>query len=157
MPQSRTAFAAPPRTATSVASISSLDRAGLLGLWQEFHGGPPPRSMSQPLLRKVLAFDLQLDIVGGWPPGLAERLDRATHADTRPKAAVPVAGGRLLREWNGTTHVVEIRSDGYFWNGRPWRSLSAIAREITGAQWSGPRFFGLNAAGQGAGQKGRRT
>ncbi|WP_425415747.1 DUF2924 domain-containing protein [Paracoccus chinensis] len=66
-------------------------------------------------------------------------------------------GGRLLRKWNGTTHVVEIRSEGYFWNGRFWRSLSAITREITGAQWSGPRFFGLNAAGQGVGQKGRRT
>ncbi|MBB1490610.1 MULTISPECIES: DUF2924 domain-containing protein [unclassified Paracoccus (in: a-proteobacteria)] len=157
MSQSQTAPAAAPRTAASVASLSSLDRAGLLGLWQELHGGRPPRSMSQPLLRKVLAFDLQLGTVGGWPPALAERLEHAARSDSRPKAAVPVAGGRLLREWNGTTHVVEIRAEGYFWNGRPWRSLSAIAREITGAQWSGPRFFGLDGTGQDAGQKRRRT
>ncbi|SDL80698.1 hypothetical protein [Paracoccus chinensis] len=65
MSQSSTAPAAPPRTAASVTGISSLDRAGLLALWQEVHGGPPPRSMSQPLLRKVLAFDLQLGAAGG--------------------------------------------------------------------------------------------
>ncbi|BDW86550.1 hypothetical protein MACH21_27270 [Roseicyclus marinus] len=54
-------------------------------------------------------------------------------------------GGRLLREWNGVTHVVEVVENGYLWNGQRWRSLSVIAREITGAHWSGPRFFGLNA------------
>ncbi|WP_229583444.1 DUF2924 domain-containing protein [Paracoccus sp. S-4012] len=48
----------------------------------------------------------------------------------------------MLREWNGTTHVVEIGDDKYRWDGRNWDSLSAIAREITGAHWSGPRFFG---------------
>ena len=52
-------------------------------------------------------------------------------------------GGRLLREWNGITHVVEIGEDGFVWRDARYRSLSAIAREITGAHWSGPRFFGL--------------
>lgn len=49
----------------------------------------------------------------------------------------------MLREWNGVTHVVEVTETGFLWNGETWRSLSAIAREITGAHWSGPRFFGL--------------
>ena len=53
-------------------------------------------------------------------------------------------GGRLLREWNGTTHVVEVLDDGFLWNGETYRSLSVIARTITGSHWSGPRFFGLN-------------
>ena len=52
-------------------------------------------------------------------------------------------GTRLVREWNGRTYHVEVVADGFVWNGRTHRSLSAIAREITGAQWSGPRFFGL--------------
>jgi hypothetical protein len=51
-----------------------------------------------------------------------------------------------MREWNGTTHVVEIAQDGYVWNGARYRSLSAIARDITGARWSGPRFFGLRGS-----------
>jgi len=54
------------------------------------------------------------------------------------------AGGRLIREWNGVTHVVDVTGTGFVWKGETWRSLSAIAREITGAHWSGPRFFGLN-------------
>jgi hypothetical protein len=52
-------------------------------------------------------------------------------------------GTRLVREWNGRTHTVEVTSAGYSWNERTWRSLSAIAEAITGARWSGPRFFGL--------------
>ncbi|MDP3459099.1 MAG: DUF2924 domain-containing protein [Hyphomonas sp.] len=50
-----------------------------------------------------------------------------------------------MREWNGREHVVDVTVDGYVWNGRTWRSLSAIAKEITGAKWSGPRFFGVAA------------
>jgi hypothetical protein len=53
-----------------------------------------------------------------------------------------VAPKRLIREWNGRTHEVEVLPDGYLWKGRRFRSLSAVAREITGARWSGPRFFG---------------
>jgi hypothetical protein len=53
------------------------------------------------------------------------------------------AGGRILREWNGVTHVVDVLDLGFRWNGTTYRSLSAIARAITGARWSGPRFFGL--------------
>ena len=55
-------------------------------------------------------------------------------------------GARLLRAWNGTTHVVDVLPDGYLWNGTRHRSLSAIARAITGARWSVPRFFGLVTA-----------
>jgi len=52
-------------------------------------------------------------------------------------------GMRLMREWNGRTQVVDVRENGLLWNGKSYSSLSAIAREITGARWSGPRFFGL--------------
>jgi len=54
-----------------------------------------------------------------------------------------VPGARLLRDWNGRTHAVDVTQDGYLYDGITYRSLSAIARRITGAHWSGPRFFGL--------------
>ena len=55
-------------------------------------------------------------------------------------------GTRLVREWRGVTHTVLVHADGVEWNGRRYRSLTVIAREITGAHWSGPRFFGLKKA-----------
>ena len=58
-------------------------------------------------------------------------------------------GARLMREWNGTTHLVEMHEDGLHWQGQVYKSLSAIARQITGAHWSGPRFFGLSGSGGG--------
>ncbi len=60
-----------------------------------------------------------------------------------PLRAQPAAGTRLVREWNGRMHVVEVTENGFVWDGKSYRSLSAIARRITGAHWSGPRFFGL--------------
>ena len=71
----------------------------------------------------------------------------AGDGDRVSRTAAPVLqpGTRLVREWNGTTHIVEVIEGGYVWNGDRLRSLSAIARSITGARWSGPRFFGLSS------------
>lgn len=152
-----TTAAAAAELAPSVAEVLALDRAGLAAAWRALHGSALPRSMSQPLLRRVLAFDLQLSAAEGWPEGLEARLTRLAAGCARARTAEPKAGGRLLREWNGITHVVEITPDGYRWNGQTWRSLSVIAREITGAHWSGPRFFGLNAECKANDKKSRQT
>ena len=56
---------------------------------------------------------------------------------------VPKPGSRLLREWNGSTHVIEVIEAGFVLDGKTYKSLTAIAKRITGAHWSGPRFFGL--------------
>lgn len=64
-------------------------------------------------------------------------------------------GSRFLREWNGVTHVVERTEAGYLWKGEVHASLSAIAKAITGAHWSGPRFFGVKAAPRAAANKKR--
>jgi len=130
-------------TDTAVAHILRLDRAALAAMWRAEQGEAPPAAISQPLMRRILAFEAQLQASGGWPAGLRQRIARGMDHAPRVRSAAPKPGGRLLREWNGTTHVVEIGDDGYRWNGRSWSSLSAIAREITGAHWSGPRFFGL--------------
>lgn len=59
-------------------------------------------------------------------------------------------GAKLVREWQGESHRITVLEEGFEWRGERWRSLSVIAREITGAHWSGPRFFGLNASSEAA-------
>lgn len=106
---------------------------------------PVPKGLSQPFLRRFLAFKLQARRHGGLPKGFEARLRAAALGEGRPKSPSLRPGGRLIREWNGKPHVVEVTDDGFLWNNQRHRSLSAIACEITGARWSGPRFFGLNA------------
>jgi hypothetical protein len=69
---------------------------------------------------------------------------KESEAARRAAAAGP--GTRFVRDWNGATHIVDVVDDGYLWKGVRYRSLSVIARTITGARWSGPRFFGLAGA-----------
>ena len=126
-----------------VAEIETMDRAALLAAWDQLFGTPVPKGLSQPFLRRFLAFEVQARRSGGLPRGFVQSLDRRV-AELEGRASPTLKpGGRLLREWNGITHVVEVSGKGYAWNGQTWTSLSAIARAITGARWSGPRFFGL--------------
>jgi hypothetical protein len=77
-----------------------------------------------------------------------ERTALCAGAPTAPRAPTKLApGARLIREWRGRTVAVLTTEDGFSWEGRPYRSLSQIAREVTGAHWSGPRFFGLTGRG----------
>lgn len=102
------------------------------------------------LLRRLLAYRIQERRLGALPATVVRELKRAGQGDQTPsrRQAVPLTpGARLVREWNGQTIVVEVRSDGFWWNERTWRSLSQIARAVTGAHWSGPRFFGLTRNG----------
>ena len=80
------------------------------------------------------------------PKGFAEKLAKMADDKTDTKSPELKPGGRLIREWNGVTHVVDVIDDGFVWNGSRHGSLSPIARAITGARWSGPRFFGLKGA-----------
>jgi len=87
----------------------------------------------------ALAFEMQASVYGGLSRRTAERLSQMS-------AAVPArrAGTRLVREWKGTLHTVTVMEDEtVHWGGKQWRSLSEVAREITGTRWSGPAFFGL--------------
>lgn len=138
---------------TTLADLEAMDRAALAHLWSELIGGDVPASMSQPMQRRFLAFELQARIEGGLPATLRARLDRIAAGEERKASPTLQPGARLLREWNGTTHVVDVLPEGFLWNGSAHRSLSAIARAITGARWSGPRFFGL-VSDAGAGDRG---
>jgi hypothetical protein len=143
---------------TTLADLEAMDRAGLATLWSDLIGGAVPACMSQPMQRRFLAFELQAQAGGGLPAALRARLDRIAAGEERKASPTLQPGARLLREWNGTTHVVDVLPEGFLWNGAPHRSLSAIARAITGARWSGPRFFGLVSAvggGEGKSAKGK--
>lgn len=128
---------------TAMPDLDAMDRAALAALWTEYLGGAVPRQMSQPMQRRFIAFAIQAAAAGDVPAALAARLDRIAAGEVTKAAPILKPGARLLRAWNGTTHVVDVVVDGYIWNGTRHRSLSSIARAITGARWSGPRFFGV--------------
>ena len=141
------------RLEDQIASLGDLSRHELVERWQAHFKTPPPKGIRRPLLMRALAYQLQAKRWGGLRRDTARQL-RAVAAGSasegparRNKSAADVKPGmRLYREWSGKTHVVEVTEKGVFWNGQHHRSLSAVARAITGARWSGPRFFGLKGA-----------
>lgn len=139
----------------SVEALTQMGREGLLDLWPKVMGTVVPRSMSQGLLRRFLAFELQAKADGGLSRIELTEIARLGAASSRARTTRMAQGSRFLREWNGVTHVVERTEAGYLWNGELHASLSAIAKAITGAHWSGPRFFGVKAAANAAANKKR--
>jgi len=124
-----------------LAVIDTLDRDGCLTLWPEMFGRPPPKYLSPQFMRRVLMYETQCEALGDLSRTTEQRLKKASAGASAAPRARP--GCRLVREWNGRTYQVEVTHGGYVMDGKSWRSLSAIARHITGARWSGPRFFGV--------------
>jgi hypothetical protein len=124
-----------------LAGLATLSPAQLRDTWQRVTGIAPPR-ISPKLLRRALGYELQAKALGELSRSTQQKLAQIAAEKTRTTAAQ--AGMRLVREWNGTIHVVMIGEDNVVrWNNREWRSLSEVARAITGTRWSGPAFFGL--------------
>jgi hypothetical protein len=133
-----------------LAALKSMPAGQLKEQWRELFATEPP-PYNRPFLESRLAYRIQELAYGGLKPETVRRLEqmgeeldggdvvkrRARH-DTKP-----IVGTQLVREWRGTEHVVTVLADGFEWEGRPFRSLSAIARAITGTRWNGPLFFGL--------------
>lgn len=134
----------------TLAKIDTLGREELLALWPDLVGGAAPKAISQPMLRRILAFELQARLHGGLAKPVLRQINLAAEGAATPRRLTTetlMPGGRYIREWAGTSHVVDVTPEGYRWKEGTYRSLSAIAREITGAHWSGPRFFGLPTSG----------
>ncbi|MDQ2091958.1 DUF2924 domain-containing protein [Marimonas arenosa] len=125
----------------ALTEIDRLERRECLDRWREAFGRPPPKYLSPQFMKRVLIWELQTRMLGGLPAKTERRLKQIASGKAPPLAAKP--GSHLVREWNGRTYQVEVLEGGYVMDGRTWRSLSAIARHITGARWSGPRFFGV--------------
>ncbi|HCQ64570.1 MAG TPA: DUF2924 domain-containing protein [Rhodobacteraceae bacterium] len=129
-----------------VAEIEVMDRTALVAAWAVVFRAPVPKRLSSPFLRRFLAYEVQARSSGGLPKGFVAKLDKAARQDPLATSPALNPGGRLIREWNGVTHAVDVVEGGFIWKGERYASLSPIARAITGARWSGPRFFGLRGS-----------
>ena len=140
-----------------LAELETLPTAELKARWSTLYGSDPPRFNRQFLIKR-LAYRIQEIAYGGLPEEVTGRLNDLLDAEgydeiglkvpgrkpARTDAAGhPVPGTVLIREWNGERHEVTALTKGFEYRGIPYRSLSAIARKITGTQWNGPLFFGL--------------
>jgi hypothetical protein len=135
--------------AAELVRLEGLTNFELRAEWRRLHHMQPPKSLSRDLLLRGITYKIQERASGGLSKSVLRRLTGAgpdaTSNELRRAAPLTVVkpGTRLVREWNGETHTVLVHADGVEWRDRRYRSLSVVAREITGAHWSGPRFFGL--------------
>jgi hypothetical protein len=135
---------------TRVAALKTTPTAALKAMWRDlFQTEPPP--YNRRFLESRLAYRIQEFAYGGLKPETIERLealgeqfDGDGSGRRRPRVHDrPIAGTRLIREWQGVEHCVTVLRDGFEWQGRPYKSLSAVARAITGTRWNGLIFFAL--------------
>lgn len=132
-----------------IGALKSMEAKALKARWRElFDTEPPP--YNRRFLESRLAYRVQELAFGGLKPETVERLAAFAEgvggkANRRARVGQerPITGTRLLREWQGVEHSVTVRDDGFEYQGRPYKSLSAIARQITGTRWNGWVFFGL--------------
>lgn len=137
--------------AAELARLEALTNFELRREWRRLHHMQPPKSLSRDLLLRGITYKIQERALGGLSKSVLRKLtgtesDGPSAENRRPAPRTAVKPGtRLVREWNGQTHTVLVHADGVEWRGERYRSLSIVAREITDAHWSGPRFFGLTS------------
>jgi len=129
-------------------ALPDAPRTELQKRWVELYETPCPARISRKLLARAIAYRLQERLFGGLDKKTLRRLEKAAADLLAGRPLAPAGpkfkpGTRLIREWNGTVHEVVILEEGVQFRHKVWPSLSSVARGITGARWSGPRFFGL--------------
>lgn len=130
--------------AIELARLKSLSRLELMAEWKKAWGSEAPFNISHNLLLLAFAYRLQEQIYGGLKPHIKARLRQIATGQTNMRPVPQVKSGtRLLREWRGSTHEVVVLDVGVQYRGEKYRSLSEVAKVITGSKWSGPVFFGL--------------
>ena len=149
---------AAPSDASVVAQLAALQKMSVVELkqrWETLFATPAPNN-SRSYLEVRLGNRIQELMLGGLSRDTRRVLDllvKELEGKNTRKAIMtdprkPIPGTRLLREWDGAEHSVTVLRDGFDWQGRKFKSLSAVARAITGTQWNGYRFFGLREAGR---------
>ena len=129
--------------------LATMESAGLRREWRRLYRSNPPQRLKRDRLALAVAWKLQEQVYGGLSAALRRRIGKLgkeleAGGDGGRNIAIRLKpGAKLVREWGGETHTVLVTDDGFEWRGQAYRSLSMIAREITGSRWSGPRFFGL--------------
>lgn len=135
---------------TTIDALPQVPRDDLVAFWNKRNGHAPPKGCGRTLLELAEAYAIQTQRFGGLKPRHRRKLENNSFENSNgvvgpkiQKSRQLAKGSRLVRAWNGRTHHVEVVDGGYIWSGSKYQSLSAIAKQITGAHWSGPRFFGL--------------
>jgi hypothetical protein len=131
-------------SATALAGLKRASRHRLAEHWAEYFGAAPPPRTSRSLMIRVVAYKMQERALGGLSAAARRLLSGQEPAPVRRRRALS-PGTVLIREWHGIGHQVTILEKGVLYRGKPYRSMSEVARLITGARWSGPRFFGVKA------------
>ena len=131
-----------------IAELRVRSTSELRLAWRQLHRTGPPKGLSRDLLIRALVHQLQERAAGGLSRALRRRLQTLAGEVEKKSASfdpgiVPKTGAILVRQWRGRAHTVLVREDGFEYEGQHCRSLTVIAERITGAHWSGPRFFGL--------------
>lgn len=139
------------QVAAELAVLAQLTMAELKGRWCSLYESNPPPRIGRGLLTRAIAYRLQERVSGGLKPSTRRFLERlagkaGSDQPLTPAAAPPASTGTILmREWQGTTHEVTVLDRGVLYRQKQYRSLSEVARLITGCRWSGPLFFGLRS------------
>ena len=134
--------------AARLSALEHVDLGGLKGEWRRLYGTEPPQ-LSRDLILRAVAYRIQERASGGLSKATLRRLARlASELSAGNEITVESGprlrpGARLVREWRGRTHTVDVGENGFAYAGTTYASLTTIAKVITGAHWSGPRFFGL--------------
>ncbi len=144
-----------PRPPLNLASLAQTSAKSLRALWPEWFDTPAPAHVRRSLLVRALAYRMQEREHGGLTP--ATRKDLQAIADSDRHRALPhvqqstplTPGTHVIREWGNETHQVTVDATGLVYRGQRYRSLSEIARRITGTRWSGPLFFGVTSSSKG--------
>ena len=135
-------------------ALTTASRQDLIAHWEAAYRRPPPKGISRRLLEYAAAYNIQVRRYGGLKPSTKRKLRQIAEAARErrlngTKAVVPKkrarlgSGTRLMRDWHGTIHTVDVIDGGFRYSGQTYKSLSEIAKLITGTHWSGPRFFGV--------------
>jgi hypothetical protein len=137
-----------PSVGERLDQLGEMSRSELADLWIKQFKCAPPKGVKRGLLERAAGYQLQLKRYGGLKPEVRRALravvigiDDVPIIKPSPPELKP--GSRLVREWHGKSHQVNVTNAGFEWDGDNYTSLSAIALAITGTKWSGPRFFGV--------------
>jgi hypothetical protein len=139
----------PDSIASRLTVLPKLSKTAVRELWKQLFNGVPPSPMRKHLMIPILAYRLQEQSFGSLSSarhGRLRHLARAFEANSSSStSAIPTLkpGTRLVRQWRDQVHLVNVEASGYEYQGAKYRSLSEIARLITGTRWSGPLFFGV--------------
>src|SRR6516165_4599726 len=139
----------PERSREALSRLAQLDLGELRELWCRLYNSEAAPRLSRELLVRAVAYRMQ-EVASGGPRLELQRQLRQIALELQQTGRVRIhprlkPGTRLMREWRGQSHEVLVLDDGFSWQGTHYRSLSAIARKITGTAWSGPLFFGLRS------------